>query len=50
MRKTMAQKVEELHAATPEQFKDFMRDIAAIPKADVLKADAAAKKKRAKRK
>ena len=34
MQKTMAQKVQELHVALPEQFKDFIRYVAAVPKAE----------------
>jgi len=30
----MAQKVQELHVALPEQFKDFIRYVAAVPKAE----------------
>ena len=32
MPKNIAKKVEELHAALPEQFKDFIRRVAAVPK------------------
>jgi len=35
MQKTMAQKVEEIHAALPEQFKRFVRHIAAVPKTEI---------------
>jgi hypothetical protein len=35
MPKSIAKKVEELHAALPEEFKDFIRRIAAVPKAEI---------------
>jgi hypothetical protein len=56
MPKNIAKKVEELHAALPEQFKDFIRRVAAVPKAAIeekdgtLKADTAANTQAAERK
>jgi hypothetical protein len=39
VRKAAAQKVEELHAILPDDFKDFVRRVAAVPKATIQADD-----------